>query len=69
VLLDGRSLRETTLAGVARKTVRRYAVAGKAAELVRDGGPAQLDDALLGAVVAAVRPVPGRGTGDLGLDP
>ena len=51
VLLDGPSLREVpTPAGVDRKTVRRYVAAGKAAELVRDGGLAHLDDALLGAV-------------------
>ncbi len=41
--LDGRSLREvTTLAGVDRKTVRRYVQAAQAAGLVRDGGPGQL---------------------------
>ena len=51
VLLDGPSLREVpTPAGVDRKTVRRYVAAGKAAEVVRDGGLAHLDDALLGAV-------------------
>ncbi|MBC3189503.1 IS21 family transposase [Pseudonocardia sp. C8] len=62
--LDGQSLRAvTTLAGVDRKTVRRYVEAGKAAGLDRDGGPGQLTDELLGTVVAAVRPARPRGTG------
>ena len=39
-----------------RKTVRRYIDAGQAAGLVRDGGEAQLTEALLGAVIEAVRP-------------
>ena len=43
--------------GVDRKTVRRYIEAGQAAGLVRDGGEAQLTDALIGLVIEAVRPV------------
>lgn len=42
--------------GLDRKTVRRYIDAGVAAGLARDGGEAQLTDALLGAVTEAVRP-------------
>src|SRR5680860_155100 len=42
--------------GVDRKTVRRYIDAAVAAGLVRDGGEAQLTDALIGAVIEAVRP-------------
>jgi hypothetical protein len=46
------------------KTARRYVEAACAAGLVREGGVGQLDDALIGAVVEAVRPVrppPGAG--------
>ena len=43
-------------AGVDRKTARRYVEAAVAAGLDRDGGVDQLDDELIGAVVAAVRP-------------
>jgi transposase len=42
--------------GCDRKTVRRYIDAAVAAGLVRDGGEGQLTDALIGAVVEAVRP-------------
>jgi DNA-binding transcriptional regulator LsrR (DeoR family) len=42
--------------GCDRKTVRRYVDAAVDAGLVRDGGQAQLTDALIGAVVEAVRP-------------
>jgi len=42
--------------GLFRKTVRRYVDAGVAAGLIRDGGEVQLTDALLGAVIEAVRP-------------
>ncbi|MCW2586491.1 MAG: transposase [Frankiales bacterium] len=47
-------------AGVDRKTARRYVEAGRAGALVRDGGEGQFTDALIGAVVLAVRPA--RGT-------
>lgn len=50
-------------AGVDRKTARRYVQAAVAAGLVRDGGEQQLSDALLGAVVAAVRPARQTGHG------
>lgn len=62
--LAGHSLREvTTLAGADRKTVRRYVQAAREAGLLREGGPQQLTDELLGAVVAAVRPDRPRGVG------
>jgi hypothetical protein len=44
------------LAGVDRKTVRRYVVAGEECGLVRDGGVEQLNDALLARVCEIVRP-------------
>jgi len=44
------------LAGLDRKTVRRYLVAAVEAGLGRERGEAQPDDALLGAVVERVRP-------------
>jgi transposase len=50
-------------AGVDRKTARRYVEAAQAAGLVRDGGPDQLSDGLIGAVVAAVRPARASGHG------
>jgi hypothetical protein len=43
------------LAQLDRKTVRRYIDAAVAAGVVRDGGPEQLSDELLGTVVEAVR--------------
>ena len=51
------------LAGVDRKTVRRYVAAAVELGLVRDGGEEQLSDVFVGAVVEAVRPhrVDGRG--------
>jgi transposase len=62
--LDGRSLREVTrLAGVDRKTVRRYVDAAQACGLDRADGPGQLTGELLGAVVGVVRPERPRGTG------
>lgn len=55
--LRGEGLRSLErLAGLDRKTVRRYLAAGQEAGLSRDGGEVQLDDALLGAVVERVRP-------------
>jgi len=44
------------LAGVDRKTVRRYVAAAEELGLVRDGGEDQLSDELMGSVVEAVRP-------------
>jgi transposase len=55
--LAGHGLRVVaTQAGVDRKTARRYVEAAVAAGLDRDGGVDQLDDALIGTVVAVVRP-------------
>jgi transposase len=51
------------MAGVDRKTVRRYVEAGEAAGLVRSGGEGQLTDELLGVVVEAVRPSRPAGRG------
>jgi transposase len=50
-------------AGVDRKTARRYVQAAEAAGAVREGGPGQLSDDLIGSVVAAVRPVRSDGHG------
>ena len=62
--LDDHGLRRVAeLAGVDRKTARRYVEAACAAGLVREGGVGQLDDALIGAVVEAVRPVRPAGHG------
>lgn len=48
--LDGHGLRRVAeLAGVDRKTARRYVEAAQAAGLVREGGTGQLDNALIGA--------------------
>jgi transposase len=56
-LRDEMGLRKIAdMAGVDRKTVRRYVEAGEAAGVVRDGGEGQLTDELLGLVVEAVRP-------------
>ena len=49
--------------GVDRKTARRYVEAAVAAGLVRDGKRQQLTDELIGAVIAAVRPVQQQGHG------
>jgi hypothetical protein len=60
----GEGVRSTErLAGVDRKTVRRYVAAAVELGLVRDGGEGQLNDELVGSVVEAVRPhrVDGRG--------
>lgn len=62
--LDGVGLRTVAeRAGVDRKTARRYVAAAQAAGVVRDGGQAQLTDAVIGAIVAAVRPVRTSGHG------
>ena len=63
--LRGEGLRSTErLAGVDRKTVRRYVTAAEGLGLVRDGGEAQLSDEFMGAVVEAVRPHRCDGRGD-----
>ncbi len=62
--LAGCSLREVTrLAGLDRKTVRRYVQAAQAAGVAREGGDGQLTEEVLGAVVAVVRPDRPRGNG------
>jgi DNA-binding IclR family transcriptional regulator len=62
--LAGHSLREVTrLAGLDRKTVRRYVQAAEAAGVARSAGDGQLTEELLGAVVAVVRPDRPRGRG------
>lgn len=62
--LTGEGLRTVAeRAGVDRKTARRYVAAAEAAGLVREEGEGQLSDELLGAVVAAVRPVRPSGHG------
>jgi transposase len=62
--LEGAGLRTAAeRAGVDRKTARRYVEAGVAAGLVRENGADQLDDELIGVVVAAVRPARQSGHG------
>ncbi len=62
--LDGVGLRTVgERAGVDRKTARRYVQAAEAAGLVRDAWPGAISDELVGAVVAAVRPVRPNGHG------
>ena len=62
--LEGRSLRAvSTLAGVDRKTVRRYVEAARAAGVSLECGVGQLSDELLATVIAAVRPDRPRGFG------
>ncbi|MHA7290435.1 IS21 family transposase [Arthrobacter sp. MDT3-24] len=62
--LDGAGLRTVgERAGVDRKTARRYVQAAEAAGLVRDAGADAITDELVGAVVAAVRPVRPNGHG------
>jgi DNA-binding IclR family transcriptional regulator len=58
--LTGHSLREVTrLAGLDRKTVRRYVQAAVAAGVARESGDVgQLTEEVLGVVVAVVRPGP-----------
>lgn len=54
--LQGLGLREVArLSGTDRKTVRRYVDRARACGLDRDGGPDQLTDELIGAVIAGVR--------------
>ena len=63
--LGGAGLRTVAAqAGVDRKTARRYVQAAEAAGVVRDGGWAQVTDEVIGAVVAAVRPVRPEGHGE-----
>jgi hypothetical protein len=60
----GESLRSAgRLAGVDRKTVRRYVVAAQACGADRGGGESQLGDELLSRVAEAVRPHRGDGHG------
>ncbi|MBW3557943.1 MAG: hypothetical protein KY454_13500 [Actinobacteria bacterium] len=55
--LRGEGFRATErLAGVDRKTVRRYVAAAVELGLVRDGNEKQLSDEFVGSVVEAVRP-------------
>jgi transposase len=62
--LRGEGFRATErLAGVDRKTVRRYVGAAVELGLVRDGGEEQLSDEFIGSVVEAVRPHRGDGRG------
>jgi hypothetical protein len=62
--LSGAGFRRVAeLAGVDRKTARRYVAAAVAAGLDRDCGVDQLTDELIGAVVAAVRPDRPQGYG------
>ncbi len=64
VWLDGKGLRTVAeRAGVDRKTARRYVEAAQAAGLDRSAGFAAVDDALIGQVVEAVRPVRPNGHG------
>jgi len=61
----GESLRRVErLAGVDRKTVRRYLAAAEAAGVDRHGGDGQLTDELIGLVVERVRPHRTDGHGD-----
>jgi transposase len=62
--LDGAGMRTAgERAGVDRKTARRYVEAAQAAGLERSAGFAVVDDALVGQVVAAVRPARPNGHG------
>ena len=62
--LEGRSLRAvSTLAGVDRKTVRRYVEAARDAGVSPECGVGQLSDELLATVIATVRPDRPRGFG------
>ena len=60
----GRSLREVTrLAGVDRKTARRYVETARSCGMDRDGGGEQLTDELLAAVIGGARPLRPSGRG------
>ena len=62
--LGGAGLRTVAAqAGVDRKTVRRYVAAAEAAGVVRNGNAGQLNDEVIGSVVAAVRPARPEGHG------
>ena len=62
--LAGQGLRRVAQrAGVDRKTARRYVQAAEGFGLARDGGLAQLSDALIGQVVQQVRPARASGHG------
>lgn len=62
--LEGSGLRRVAeRAGVDRKTARRYVQAAETAGLDRSAGPDAVTDELVGAVVAAVRPVRPNGHG------
>lgn len=63
--LRGEGLRSVErLAGVDRKTVRRYVTAAEGLGLARDGGEEQLSDEFMGSVVEAVRPHRSDGHGE-----
>ncbi len=63
--LRGEGIRGTErLAGVDRKTVRRYVAAAAELGLARDGGEEQLSDEFVGSVVEAVRPHRADGRGE-----
>src|SRR5688500_12404976 len=63
--LRGEGLRATErLAGIDRKTVRRYVTEAEDLGLVRDGDEDQLSDEFIGSVVEAVRPHRRDGRGE-----
>ncbi|MEA2827753.1 MAG: hypothetical protein QOG43_2192 [Actinomycetota bacterium] len=63
--MRGESLRAVErLAGVDRKTVRRYVESATGLGLARDGGEGQLDESMIGSVVEAVRPHRSDGHGE-----
>lgn len=62
--LSGAGLRKVAAqAGIDRKTCRRYVQAAQAIGVVREGGWVQVSDEVIGAMVAAVRPVRPAGHG------
>src|SRR5271169_4825188 len=63
--LRGEALRAIErLAGVDRKTVRRYVAAAEEVGVQRDGGEGQLSDEVLAAVLERVRPHRSSGHGE-----